>query len=347
MKIIGCDFHPSFQQIAMVDTETGEQTEKKLTPGEAVQFYSQLRGPVLVGMEACGNTLWFERLQAQLGHQLWLGDAGKIRALEVRKQKTDRRDAELLLQLLLEKRFPRIWVPSPEQRDLRQLLLHRHKLVGMRRQVKNQLQHLALNQGVQQKHKLWTAAGRKRLEEVALTGWTAQRREELLLLLDDLEPRIGKLDPGGAGSGGERPRGPEVADPSRSRTDYGAGVFAYAGRDRTICAQPASGELPGAESGGAFQRRPAATGIDQQARQSDVTQSVGRGGPERGPSGTRVEARLSAAETQKTFFCGQGDGGAQTGGAAVLDVEKRAAVFRHSHAGQPESSCGCGLKPCV
>jgi transposase len=194
MKIIGCDFHPSFKQIAMVDTETGEQTEKKLTPAEAVQFYSQLPGPVLVGMEACGNTLWFERLLAKLGHELWLGDAGKIRALEVRKQKTDRRDAELLLQLLLEKRFPRIWVPSPERRDLRQLLLHRHKLVGMRRQVKNQLQHLALNQGVQQKRRLWTQAGRKLLEELPLTGWTARRREELLELLDGLDRSIGELD---------------------------------------------------------------------------------------------------------------------------------------------------------
>ncbi len=194
MKIIGCDFHPSFQQIAMVDTETGEQTEKRLAAAEAVAFYSQLQGPVLVGMEACGNTFWFERLLARLGHELWLGDAGKIRALEVRKQKTDRRDAELLLQLLLEKRFPRIWVPSLEQRDLRQLLLHRHKLVGMRRQVKNQLQHLALNQGVQQKRKLWTQTGREKLEALALTGWTAQRREELLALLDDLDPRIEKLD---------------------------------------------------------------------------------------------------------------------------------------------------------
>lgn len=100
----------------------------------------------------------------------------------------------MLLQLLIEKRFPRVWVPSVEQRDLRQLLLHRHKLVGMRRQVKNQLQHLALNQGVQRKHKLWTVAGRKSLEELTLTGWTAQRREELLSLLDDLEQRVGKLD---------------------------------------------------------------------------------------------------------------------------------------------------------
>jgi transposase len=194
MKIIGCDFHPSFQQIAMVDTETGDHTEKRLTPAESVQFYSQLEGPVLVGMEACGNTLWFERLLTRLGHKLWLGDAGKIRATEVRKQKTDRRDAELLLQLLLEKRFPQIWVPSLEQRDLRQLLLHRHKLVGMRRQVKNQLQHLALNQGVQQKQKLWTVAGRKLLEELSLTGWTARRREELLTLLDDLDKRVGELD---------------------------------------------------------------------------------------------------------------------------------------------------------
>lgn len=194
MKIIGCDFHPSFQQIAMVDTETGEHTGKRLTPDEASKFYSQLSGPVLVGMEACGNTLWFERLLAELGQELWLGDAGKIRAMEIRKQKTDRRDAELLLQLLLEKRFPRIWTPSLEQRDVRQLLLHRHKLVGMRRQVKNQLQHLALNQGVQRKYKLWTVAGRKALQELALVGWTAQRRKELLTLLDDLEQRVGKLD---------------------------------------------------------------------------------------------------------------------------------------------------------
>ena len=194
MKIIGCDFHPSFQQIAMVDTETGEHIERRLMPGEAEQFYRALPPGVVVGMEACGNTLWFERLLGRLGHQLWQGNAAKIRAMEVRKQKTDRRDAELLLQLLLEDRFPRIWVPSLEQRDVRELLLHRHKLVGMRRQVKTQLQHLALNQGVQRKYKLWTVAGRKLLEELQLTGWTAQRRKELLGLLDDLEQRVGKLD---------------------------------------------------------------------------------------------------------------------------------------------------------
>jgi transposase len=194
MKIIGCDFHPSFQQIAMVDTETGEHTEKRLTPADAAEFYSQLPGKVVVGMEASGNTLWFERLLARFGHQLRMGDASKIRAMEVRKQKTDRRDAELLLKLLVEDRFPEIWVPSLEERDMRQLLVHRQKLVGMRRQVKNQLQHLAMNQGVQQKRKLWTQSGRQLLEKLPLRGWTARRRDDGLCWLDALDQDIAELN---------------------------------------------------------------------------------------------------------------------------------------------------------
>jgi len=194
MKIIGCDFHPSFQQIAMVDTETGEHTEKKLTPAEAEQFYRQLPGEVVVGVEASGNMLWFERLLAGLGHRLRLGDASQIQSREVRKQKTDQRAAELILQLLQENRFPESWVPSLEMRDVRQLLVHRHKLVGMRRQVKNQLQHLAMNQGLQLKHRLWTQKGRQRLEELALSGWPARRREDGLRWLDQLTRDVTEMD---------------------------------------------------------------------------------------------------------------------------------------------------------
>jgi len=194
MKIIGCDFHPSFQQIAMVDTETGEHAERRLERGEAVQFYRGLEGRVIVGLEACGNTLWLEQLLAELGHELRMGDASKIRALEVRKQKTDRRDAELLLKLLLEDRFPQVWLPSAQQRDTRQLLLHRHKLINVRRQIKNQLQHLALNQGLQLKSKLWTTKGRQLLENLPLAGWTARRRADDLELLGQLECRLAELD---------------------------------------------------------------------------------------------------------------------------------------------------------
>lgn len=196
MKIIGCDYHPSFQQIAMLDLDTGDYVELRLlhAGGEAHRFYESLSGPVRVGVESSGNMLWFERLLQKLGHELWLGDAGVIRAKAPRKQKTDVRDARHLLQLLRENNFPRIWVPSVEERDLRQLLKHRHTLVQMRTRVKNQLQHIALNQGMQKKRKLWTQAGQELLRGLELDRWTARRRDDLLHLLAYLEGRIEALD---------------------------------------------------------------------------------------------------------------------------------------------------------
>src|SRR5882757_6293059 len=102
MMIIGCDLHTRYQQIAMVDTETGEMLECRLehANGEARAFYAALQGPVRVGVEATGYTHWFEALLAELGHELWMGDAAKIRAAVVRKQKTDARDAAHLLDLM-------------------------------------------------------------------------------------------------------------------------------------------------------------------------------------------------------------------------------------------------------
>lgn len=196
MKIIGCDFHPSYQQIALVDTQTGELQEARLEheKGEARRFYESLEGPVRVGMEAVGNAQWFEKLLADQGHELWIGDAAQIRRLVVRQQKTDRRDAQHILALLRDGRFPRLWTPTAEMRDLRQLLRHRQKLVEMRTQVKNQLQHLALNQGVQRKRRLWSREGRRVLEQLPMEGWTARRRKELLALLDQFDQQIGELD---------------------------------------------------------------------------------------------------------------------------------------------------------
>jgi transposase len=132
MIIIGVDFRPEFQQIASVDTDTGEFQEKRLGHGEEAEtFYRGLVAvgqQVRVGMEASGHARWFERLLAELQVELWIGDAAEIRSRRVRKQKTDRQDAQLILRLLLEDRFPKIWVPSWENRDLRQLLWHRPTL---------------------------------------------------------------------------------------------------------------------------------------------------------------------------------------------------------------------------
>ena len=153
MMIIGCDYHPSWQQVAWVETETGECGERKLVhaTGEAKVFYQQLGAPALIGMEATGNSQWFIELVEDLGHAIWIGDAAQIRASYVRKQKTDKRDAAHILKLVVENRFPRLWTPDREQRDLRQLVLHRHKLVEIRSRVKNELQHLAMNKGMQKR----------------------------------------------------------------------------------------------------------------------------------------------------------------------------------------------------
>jgi transposase len=196
MLIIGCDFHPGFQQVAIFDNRTGEIEEKRLQHrAEAEEFYRSLTGQqVRVGMEACGHYPWFERLLAGLGMELWFGDAAKIRAAEVRKQKTDRRDAAHILQMLMENRFPQIWVPSLEVRDVRQLLVHRHKQVQARTRTKNQLQAMALGQGVQKKRKLWSQAGRAELEQLPLLPYAAERRKRLLAALDGLEAELVELD---------------------------------------------------------------------------------------------------------------------------------------------------------
>lgn len=97
MIIIGVDFHPEFQQIALVDNETGEFQERRLGHREeAEKFYRALAAAgqkMRVGMEASGQARWFERLLGELNFELWIGDAAKIAAKRVRKQKTDRQDA--------------------------------------------------------------------------------------------------------------------------------------------------------------------------------------------------------------------------------------------------------------
>jgi len=196
MKIVGCDLHTRYQQIAMLDDETGELIECRLehANGEAKEFYTQLTGPVRVGIEATGHTRWFERLLAGLGHELWVGDAARIRASEVRKQKTDARDAALLLELLLSGRFPKLWRPSSEERDLRQLLWHRQKLVWMRNAIGNQLHALAMGEGLCRKQKLFTKKGRAELQALNLDPWASRRRQELLRMLDQTDASLKQFD---------------------------------------------------------------------------------------------------------------------------------------------------------
>ncbi len=217
---IGCDMHTRNQLVAWIEEGTGEIRERCLEhAGEEVRkFYAQFPPGTVVGIEATFPAYWFERLLGELGHELWVGDAARIRASEVRYQKTDWRDAEGILDLLRTGRFPRLWIPSLEERDLRQLLVHRMKQVRARTQVKNQLHALAISQGVCRGRKLWNTKGRKELESLALLPWAAQRRKELLESLDRLDAQVRELDRAVEEAGRARP---EVA---LLRTHPGVGM---------------------------------------------------------------------------------------------------------------------------
>jgi len=196
MQIIGCDLHARQQTIAMLNVDTGEVVEKTLKheAEEVREFYSALPGPVRVGIEATGSMQWFLQLMEELGIDCQVGHPAKVRASEPRKQKHDRRDAALLLKLLAENRFPSIWIPSMEQRDVRALLLHRHQWVHIRTRVQNALQAIALNHGLRRGSSLWSLAGQHAIESLPLAPNASQRRAALLALYAQLQEQIDELD---------------------------------------------------------------------------------------------------------------------------------------------------------
>jgi transposase len=196
MILVGCDLHSRKQQVAVLDTSTGEVFEEELAhDGDAVErFYRALPPPVTIGIETTGYTQWFHALMHRLGHIILVGEAAKIRAMVVRKTKTDRRDARHLLDLLKHDRFPSVWIPDPDMRDLRALVAHRVRLVRMRTMVKNGLQAIALNQRLALRSTLWTLRGLAQLRALALRPHTTRRRDDSLELLAWLTTRIDHLD---------------------------------------------------------------------------------------------------------------------------------------------------------
>jgi transposase len=208
MRLIGCDLHASQQSIAMLDRVTGEVIEKTLPhEGETVRtFYASVPPPVVVGIEATGSMGWFLRLMEELAIECRVGHPVTIRKAEARRQKHDRRDAALLLQLLAENRFPAIWMPSTELRDLRALLLHRHQWVRMRTRVQNALHAIAMAHGVRRGHTLWNREGQALLASLPLAPHTAHRRSELQALYQHLDAHVDRLGERVKQVADERPR---------------------------------------------------------------------------------------------------------------------------------------------
>jgi transposase len=148
---------------------------------------------------------WFLNLMEEVGIDCQVGHPANIRAAEPRKQKHDRRDADLILKLLVEDRFPSIWLPSKELLDLRALLLHRHQWVRIRTRVQNALQVIALANGLRRGPSLWSQAGQDQLGSLPLAPHTAHRRSELQALYTKFEREIEKLNQRVEKQAGERP----------------------------------------------------------------------------------------------------------------------------------------------
>jgi transposase len=166
-KAIGCDLHARQQVLAMLDTTTGEMVE---------------------------SMLWFVNLMEELGIECQVGHPANIRAAEPRKQKHDRRDADLILKLLVENRYPKIWLPSKEQQDLRALLRHRHQWVRIRTRIQNALQSIALANGLRRGPALWSQDGQKTIASLPLAPHAAYRRSELQAMYAKFGKEIEKLN---------------------------------------------------------------------------------------------------------------------------------------------------------
>ncbi len=185
----GVDFHARSQTVSYCDTADGEVKRRDLhhQKDDVRAFYAQLRGEVIVGIEASGYSHWFETMLVELGHQVWVGDATEIRRLAKRRQKNDQRDADHILDLLLKGEFPHVHRYEPESQVVLRQLRYRHKVVKHATMVKNSLRAIALGAGVSVQGKLTSKAGLEKLRAIPLPAPLAAERDEWLRLLDQLE----------------------------------------------------------------------------------------------------------------------------------------------------------------
>lgn len=189
---IGVDLHVRTQTLCWCSDQDGEQQQAVLDHqrDDVRAFYSQFPAPAIIGVESSGYSLWFHRLLEELGHQLRVGDALAIRQFARRRQKNDRRDAQLLLDLLRHDDFPAVHIPTPASREVLALLRYRHRLVRIRTMLRNGLQAVALNHRLRLGPKLFTARGQQQFAALPLASAFALQRQHSLALLATLAEKV-------------------------------------------------------------------------------------------------------------------------------------------------------------
>ena len=190
---IGVDFHARQQTICYLKTETGELviTALKHQDKEQVRaFYQQFQGQVIVGLEASGYSPWFETMLEQLGCEVWLGHATEIRRRARWRQKNDRRDAELIWDLMVHQEFPRLHRSAVHSREVLRMLRYRQKLIKLRTMSKNSLQAIALQAGLAKGKQLFSRAGQEQFRAAAMSPVLQWQREHWFALLQPLNQQL-------------------------------------------------------------------------------------------------------------------------------------------------------------
>jgi transposase len=228
---IGVDFHARKQTVSYLTTEDGEnqQVELEHEKDYVRSFYEQFRGQkVIVGFESSGYAAWFEELLEELEYETWVGHALAIRQFARRRQKNDRRDADLILELMVRGDFPRLHRYSRESRETLQQLRYRQRLVKMRTMVINSLRFMVASRGVTLRGTLQSRPGQARLQQVALPGPLGQQRDELLRLLIEIQQKVETVE--------EWLKQKAEADPrvQRLRTHPGIGLLTGLGLVHTL-----------------------------------------------------------------------------------------------------------------
>ncbi len=194
---IGCDIHPHSQTVAWCDLKTGEIRTARFEHTDRKgmkRFYGKFKGEqAIVGVEACGAYAWFEELLTEAGHELVVGDAAKIRKMAPSRHKTDRKDAEHIMDLLMAGRFPALWRRPRENEEVLKELRYRHGLVKQRTFICNRLQAIAKDAGLG-RFKMLTPRGRRLLNEAKLCAVSVGIRESWMALLDQVEGQIKEVE---------------------------------------------------------------------------------------------------------------------------------------------------------
>lgn len=192
---IGVDFHARQQTVSYLKTEDGEIHQCKLDHGkdDIAGFYRQFSGEVVVGIEASGYIEWFEEMLESIGHEVWVGDSGEIRRLARRRQKNDKRDSMLILELMIRGDFPRVHRQTAESRQVMKQLRYRHRLVKIRTIAKNNVQALALSGGLLTK-RLYLQKGQQELQRLGSEPMLAEQAKQLVRVIEQLTVEIKRVE---------------------------------------------------------------------------------------------------------------------------------------------------------